>query len=271
MGMQESDRRMQNENSAVRCKTLKIFFSFLVIILSLSESNSADRVRASTVHYTSGKDSVSAYLAVPEGKGPFAAVVVIHEWWGLNEWVRETAKKIASDGYVTLAVDLYRGKVADSSDAAHELMRGLPEDRAARDLVAAVEFLRSRPDVNPKKIGSIGWCMGGGYSLTAALSVPDLAACIICYGRLVTDSSSIEKIRCPILGIFGEEDRGIPPESVREFEAACKKADKSIEVQIYKGAGHAFLNPNNKKGFREEAAKNAWGRINSFLARILKK
>lgn len=219
----------------------------------------------------SGKDTVSGYLCMPEGKGPFPALIAIHEWWGLNEWVEETAMKFASIGYVTLAVDLYRGKATQSPDEAHELMRGLPEDRAARDLQAAAQYLKTRSNVDPKKIGSIGWCMGGGFSLVTALNVPDLAACVICYGRLVTDSSSIQKIPCPILGIFGEEDMGISPQSVREFETACKSAGKSIEVKIYEKAGHAFMNPNNAKAYRGASAKDAWSRIQTFLEKTLKR
>ena len=97
------------------------------------------------VSYKSGDDTVQAVLYAPEGKGPFPALVVIHEWWGLNEWVKEQAAKLADEGYVTLAIDLYRGRVATTPDEAHEIMRGVPEDRAARDLHAAVEFLNHSP------------------------------------------------------------------------------------------------------------------------------
>lgn len=148
---------------------------------------------------------------------------------------------------------------------------GVPEDRATRDLAASVQYLKSRIDVDSSRIGSIGWCMGSGYSLVTVLNVRDLAACVVCYGRLVTDSSSIAKIPCPILGIFGEKDRGIPPGSVREFDAECKKAGKNIEVVMYKNAGHAFMNPNNKDGYRNGDAVDAWSRISSFFAEKLKK
>ena len=232
----------------------------------------ASPVKSSTVQYMSGKDTVSAYLCVPQGKGPFPAIIVVHEWWGLVDWVKENAKKLASQGYVALAIDLYRGRVASDPELAHELMRGLPEDRAARDLVSAAGYLKERADVNPKKIGSIGWCMGGGYSLAAALNIPDLAGCVICYGRLVTDSSSISKIPCPVLGLFGQEDQGITPASVREFEAHAKQAGKDISATLYPGAGHAFMNPNNKNkpGYRPDAAKDAWSKIDAFFKRTLK-
>ena len=251
--------------------------TFLSIILSLfviysPESLAATKVSTSTVRYLSGKDTVIAYLCLPERvRGKLPAIIVIHEWWGLNDWVKKSAERLASDGYVTLAVDLYRGHVTTSSDEAHELMRGLPEDRAARDLAAAADFLKSHDRVDPKRIGSVGWCMGGGYSLAAALNVRDLAACVICYGRLVTDSATVATIPCPVLGIFGEHDRGIPAESVREFEALVKKSGKNMEVAIYPGAGHAFMNPTNKVGYRRAAAQDAWRKIDGFLANALKK
>ena len=115
-------------------------------------------------------------LHADAGKGPFPALVVIHEFWGLNDWVKEQASKLADQGYVSLAIDLYRGKVATTPDMAHEIMRGVPEDRAKRDLHAAVEFLKSQPNVKKDRIGAIGWCMGGGYALDVALQEPDLAA-----------------------------------------------------------------------------------------------
>ena len=108
---------------------------------------------------------MQALIYTPEGKGPFPGILVIHEWWGLNDWVKEQASKLSDLGYVALAIDLYRGKVATTPDEAHELMRGVPDDRANRDLHAAFEFLKSQSNVKKDRIASIGWCMGGGYSL----------------------------------------------------------------------------------------------------------
>src|SRR6202140_2806233 len=135
-----------------------------------------------SVLYKSGADTVSGMLYTPAGKGPFPALIVIHEFWGLNDWVKDQASKLADQGYVALAVDLYRGKVATTPDMAHEIMRGVPEDRAKRDLHAAVEFLKSQPTVKKDRIGAIGWCMGGGYALDVALQEPDLATVVINYG-----------------------------------------------------------------------------------------
>src|SRR4051812_3329262 len=154
---------------------------------------------AKEVTFKSGSDTVKAIAYTPEGKGPFPAIVVIHEWWGLNDWVKEQASKLADQGYVTLAIDLYRGKVASSPEDAHELMRGVPDDRATRDLLAASSYLRSLKEVKPDKVASIGWCMGGGYSLNLAISDPQLAAAVINYGHLATEPETLKKINAPIL------------------------------------------------------------------------
>lgn len=236
---------------------------FLLSLVSFAATNKQ-------VSYKSGTETVNAQMYTPEGKGPFPALIVIHEWYGLNDWVKQQAQQLADHGYVTLAVDLYRGKVASSSDEAHELMRGLPEDRVRRDLMAAFDYLASQPNVNKAKIGSIGWCMGGGYSLMLALNEPKLAADVINYGRLVTDDAELRKIQSPVLGNFGGQDRGITPESVNAFEAQMKKLGKRIDAKIYPDAGHAFMNENNKGGYRPEDTKDAWTRIYAFFDKTLK-
>ncbi len=240
---------------------------FLSLIFSIS-SFAAD---GKTVSYKSGDETVQGVFYTPAGRGPFPALVVIHEWWGLNDWVKEQASKLADEGYVTLAVDLYRGKVATTADEAHEIMRGVPEDRAARDLHAAVEFLKSRSDVKKDRIGSIGWCMGGGYSHDVALQEPTLAAAVINYGHLAADADSIKRINASVLGIFGGQDRGIPVDDVKKFEQALKQQGNKVEILIYPDAGHAFENPNNKTGYRAADAADAWKHTTSFLAATLKK
>ncbi len=250
-------------------------FKLVTLILLLISAKFAAQVCASpskteSVSYRSGDETVTGYLALPRSGGRHPAVVVIHEWWGLNDWVKEQAHKFADQGYVALAVDLYRGKSTADPGEAHELARGLPHDRAIRDLMAAFVYLASRPDVNKDKIGSVGWCMGGGYSLQLAVHEPKLAACVVNYGSLPTDPADIQKIAAPILGNFGAEDRGIPPDAVRAFEKAMKAAGKTIDVKIYEGAGHAFENPNNKNGYRQDAAIDAWARTLGFFGRMLK-
>lgn len=222
-----------------------------------------------TVHYRSGDETVSGYLACPKGKGPFPALVVIHEWWGLVDWIKENARRFAEHGYVALAVDLYRGKTVATPDLAHELSRGLPEDRALRDLKAAVAYLRQQSFVNPQRIGVIGWCMGGGYALQLALNA-DVTACVVCYGRVVTDAEGLKPLKAAVLGIFGDRDRGIPVETVRAFEKALQKRGVVHTIHIYPGVGHAFMNPANQRGYNAEAAQKAWQEIFAFLDTHLK-
>jgi carboxymethylenebutenolidase len=226
-------------------------------------------VKTETVSYKSGDETVSAYLALPDGAGKHPAIIVIHEWWGLNDWVKEQAQKYASQGYVALAVDLYRGKVASNPDEAHILMRGLPDDRGMRDLEAAYAYLSSRPDVNAGKIGSIGWCMGGSWSIKLAVDQPKLAACAVNYGWLPSDPALVAKIKAPVQGNFGADDQGIPPKDVKAFEAAMKADGKITDIKIYDGAGHAFQNPNNKQGYRPEASADASQRISAFFQKYL--
>jgi carboxymethylenebutenolidase len=246
----------------------KILLSAVAVLIVATSLFAAE---PRTVEYKSGDETVSAVLYTPAGSGSFPALIVIHEWWGLNDWVKEQASKLSGQGYVTLAIDLYRGKVATTPEEAHEIMRGVPEDRAKRDLHAAFEFLASQPNLKKDRIGAIGWCMGGGYSLDVALQEPTLAADVINYGHLATDPEALKKIHAPILGIFGAQDKGIPPTDVRKFGEQLEKLGKKIEIKIYDDAGHAFENPNNKDGYRPADATDAWQRTVDFLAKNLKR
>jgi len=247
---------------------MKIFCALWTILFLALSALAAD---SKPVSYKSGDETVQGVLYTPAGKGPFPGIIVIHEWWGLNDWVKEQGSKLADLGYVALAVDLYRGKVATTPEMAHEIMRGVPEDRAKRDLHAAFEFLASQPSVRKDRIGSIGWCMGGGYSLDVALQEPTLAADVINYGHLATDPEALKKINAPILGIFGAQDHGITPDDVHKFGEAMDRLGKKGDIKIYDDAGHGFENQNNKEGYRAADAADAWKRIVDFLATNLKK
>jgi carboxymethylenebutenolidase len=241
-----------------------------VILLVLALSVSTFAATTKNVSYKSGDETVQGILYTPAGKGPFPGIVVIHEWWGLNDWVKDQADKISDLGYVTLAIDLYRGKVATTPEEAHEIMRGVPEDRAKRDVHAAVEFLKAQPNVKTDRLGAIGWCMGGGYALDVALQEPTLKADVINYGHLATDPQSIAQINASILGLFGAQDRGIPVEDVKKFEQTLKQQGKKVEIVIYPDAGHGFENPNNKDGYRAADTADAWQHTVKFFAATLK-
>ncbi len=220
------------------------------------------------VNYKSDGETVSGFLVTPEGKGPFPAIIVIQEWWGLNDQIKNKAKELAKEGYVTLAVDLYRGKATRDPEEAHELLRGLPEDRALRDLLSAVSYLKSLPSVKKDKIGSIGWCMGGGYSLSLAINSPDIKACAIYYGRLITDKNQLEKINASVIGFFGAEDRGIPVSGVKAFEEDMKELGKDTSVYIYPNAGHAFANE-EKPSYNQAATTDSWKKTLTFFSQKL--
>jgi carboxymethylenebutenolidase len=239
-------------------------------LFALAAASGVAQTGGKMIDFPSGSEKAPGYLAAPDGAGKKPAIVVIQEWWGLNDWVKKKADHFASEGYVALAPDLYRGKVATDADTAHQLMRGLPEDRAIRDLKAAVAYLRTRPDVDSNRIASIGWCMGGGYSLALALAEPTLAGTVIYYGRLVTDPGVIAGMKVPLLGNFGGQDQGIPPASVSDFEKEAKTAGKNVDFKVYPDAGHAFASSSDPKVFRDADAKDADARAEGFLSKVLK-
>ncbi|MEO7331378.1 MAG: dienelactone hydrolase family protein [Minicystis sp.] len=243
--------------------------------ISSAAAPAASSFKGATVELpgTSGKGSGYLSLApsvAGSSAGKHPAIVVIQEWWGMNDWIKQNADRLAAQGYVTLAVDLYRGKATTDPGEAHELMRGLPEDRALGDLEAGFTLLAARADVDPTRIGAVGWCMGGGYALALAVAEPKLAAAAINYGRLVTDPAKIGGIKGALLGNFGGTDRGIPPADVKEFEAALKAAKKDVDIKIYDAEGHGFMNPANAKGYGAAATTDAWARIDGFFAKKLK-
>jgi carboxymethylenebutenolidase len=189
----------------------------------------------------------------------------------VNDWIKEDVARFAARGYMALAVDLYRGRVASDPGEAHELSRGLPEDRAMDDMKGGFEWLAARPDVDPQRIGIVGWCMGGGYALAFAVAEPRLRAAAINYGKLVTSADKIAAIHAALLGDFAGQDRGIPPDDVRTFADKLRAAHKDADIKIYDGAKHAFMNPGNKDAYDDAAARDAWARIDAFFARTLAK
>ncbi len=228
--------------------------------------------KGSSVELPSSDKKALGYLSLPAAGGApkKAAIIVIQEWWGMNDWIKENADRLAAQGYVALAVDLYRGADAKDAGTAHELMRGLSEDRAIGDLEAGFNYLATRPDVDPAKIGAVGWCMGGGYTLALAVNEPRLKAAAMNYGKIVQDPDKISKVKAALLGNFAGKDKGIAPADVRTFEGAMRGAGKDVDIKIYDPDGHAFMNPNNKEGYDAAAAQDAWARIDTFFAKKLK-
>ncbi len=216
-------------------------------------------------------DEITGYLARPqEAEGDLPGVIVIHEWWGLNDNIRMMTRRLAGQGYVALAVDLYNGKVATSPDSAGTYARqaGNNEEAAVSNLEQAYGYLTG--EQNATAVGTIGWCFGGGWSLQTALAMPQqVDATVIYYGNLVTDAEQLEPLGMPILGLFGAEDDGIPPSSARAFESALDSLGKDASIHIYEGADHAFANPSGES-FNQEAASDAWQKTVDFFEEHLK-
>ena len=221
------------------------------------------------VTFPSGDSTGQGLLYLPSGPGPHPGLIVIPEWWGMVDWIRQEAAHYAAAGYVTLAVDLYRGKVATDPEMAHELMRGLPQDQGVRDLTSGMAWLSQRKDVDRHRIGAVGWCMGGGFAIQLAVAAPNLKAVAVNYGALPTDKSALARIHAVVLGNFGGQDRGITPDAVQAFEAAMQSLGKPVDAKIYPDAGHAFENPANVTGYRPADAADALARIDRFLAQNL--
>ncbi|HEV8630548.1 MAG TPA: dienelactone hydrolase family protein [Thermoanaerobaculia bacterium] len=239
---------------------------------AVGRSGGAEKVKAETVAYgKAGDETFHGYLARPEGAkkgGP--AVLLIHEWWGLNDNIRDIARQLASHGYLALAVDVYHAKSASTPDEAQGLMRGVmahPE-AAEENLRQAVHYLHAKAGAG--KVGVVGWCFGGGWSLQTALLVPDgVQAVVMYYGRPELDRAKLAKLQAPLLGNFGEQDQGIKPEGVRQFEALLKELGKSADIKFYPGAGHAFANPSGGN-YVKAAADDAWQRTLAFFDAHLK-
>ena len=222
-----------------------------------------------------GKSDVTeykGYLARPkDAKGPMPGIIVIHEWWGLNDNIRAMTRRLAGEGYTALAVDLYAGKTASDPATAQKLMQDAAANEAAgiANLKAAYEYLVRQEKAT--SVGTIGWCAGGGWSLKTALALPDkVNATVMYYGAVETDPKKLAPLKMPILGNFAGDDQAIPPSAVKEFEKALKDAGKSVDIKIYEGANHAFANSSGKN-YKPDAAEDAWKRTVAFFAKALRR
>ncbi len=226
----------------------------------------ADTLR---VHLGPAEAGTDAFVALPAGTKAAPAVIVIHEWWGLNDQIRDIARRLARQGYVAIAPDLYHGKVTDDPETAHVLVRGIEEDKALADLDGAASWLRAQSRTAKSPIGVVGFCMGGGLSLLFALHDSTVAAAVMFYGSPETDTLKLAALKAPLQGHFGADDQGIPPARVDEFKTALKSAGKSAEIYEYAGAGHAFMHE-GKPSYRPDAAKQAWARMLALFQKHLK-
>jgi carboxymethylenebutenolidase len=219
----------------------------------------------------SASRNLVGFLAMPgDAAEPLPGLLVIHEWWGLNDNIKAMTRRLAGEGYVALAVDLYGGQIAEAPDQAQKLMAALlaEPDATRANLRQAYEYLEKYA-LSPV-IGSIGWCLGGGLSLQTALLLPDqLDAMVMYYGQVVTDRAQLERLRMPLLGLFGALDKSIPVRDVQDFRLALNGLGKDAQILIYSGADHAFANPSGGN-FHPEHAAEAWESTLAFLDRNLK-
>ena len=228
-------------------------------------------VISQTMAYTEYKDQlVYGYFSAPADMfEPLPAIIMIHEWWGLNDNIRAMADRLAGEGYIVFAVDLYGGKTATTPGEARVLMlEAIEESDSGRENIRkAFEFVSET--AGAPKVGSIGWCFGGGWSLnTAQLFPDDIDATVIYYGQVTSDDELLRPVNAPILGLFAAEDAGIKVETAIAFQEALERLRKDYEVHIYPGVGHAFANPTGRN-YDAATAEDAWRRTLAFFAEHL--
>jgi len=213
-------------------------------------------VSSSEVNYFEDK---TGFYAEPKIPGSYPGIIMIHEWWGLNDHIKESAKILAGQGYRVLAVDLF-GSVAQTPIGAIAQTKGLNQEKAIENMKVAKKFLS---DKGSKKVGSLGWCFGGAQSLQIATN-EKLDATVIYYGNLIEDKEKLKNINSPVLGIFGSKDDLIPVEKITLFESNLKELNIQNEIKIYEGVGHAFANPTGQN-FAPSETKDAWSKTLKFL------
>lgn len=206
---------------------------------------------------------VNASLALPAKTDKAPTVLLIHEWWGLNDQIKSVAAELAKLGYVALAVDLYGGKVVSKPDEARKLMKAVDKKKSTEILVSWIDYLKAHQRSNGK-VATIGWCFGGGWSLNASLAAP-VDATVIYYGNVAKKAGELKALKGPVLGHFAQQDKFINKEMVEGFEKEMAKAGKSNSLSLYwYDANHAFANPTGARYDAEDAAK-AWERTTAFL------
>lgn len=223
---------------------------------------------AGPVEYT-GPDgeTLTGYLARPEGDEPFPAVIVIQEWWGLNEHIMDVTRRVANEGYVALAPDLYHGQVATEPDEARKLVMELDMAAAVEEIGSAIDYLLAQEYVAGDKAGVVGFCMGGRLVLASAVADTNVGAAVAFYGQPLTPAEAAD-VKAPVLGLYGADDGGIPVDNVRAMQEGLTNAGITNEFHIYDGAPHAFFN-DTRSSYRPEAAADAWQRTLAWFEQYL--
>jgi carboxymethylenebutenolidase len=220
------------------------------------------------VTFASNGSHVPGYLAVPETIRESPGVLVIQEWWGLVPHIKDVADRFAREGFIALAPDLYHGRTTTEPDEANKLMLDMKREIAARDLRGAATFLAAHPQCTGK-VGVVGFCLGGGLALLAACENEQIAACVDFYGVLPGGQPTCDRLKAPVLGLFGEDDAWMPPAAVAQLERELRDMGKVVETVIYKNAGHAFFNDTGQS-YDPDSATDAWRRTLDWFNRYLR-
>lgn len=227
------------------------------------------KIATQMVEFKGNGSMAPGFLAVPESDDPLRGVVVIQEWWGLDAHIKDVTQRMAAQGFVALAPDLYRGVATAEPDEARKLAMELDREQAIKDIQGAVNYLVAHEKVAPKKIGVIGFCMGGGLAAWMSYVGKNVGAVAVFYGgRNALDDETAARVSAPFLGIYGQLDTSIPLDIVRNNEALLKKHHKICEFHIYPDAPHAFFN-DTRASYRESAADDAWNRTLAWFRQYL--
>ncbi|HYB24044.1 MAG TPA: dienelactone hydrolase family protein [Solirubrobacteraceae bacterium] len=221
------------------------------------------------IEFPTSAGSAPGYLAVPAGEaGP--AVIVLQEWWGVDEHIRSICDRLAGEGFYALAPDLYRGETTDQPNEAQQKMMALSMAEAEKDMCGAADYLAAQPGVRGPGVGAIGFCLGGGLAIWAAATCPNIAAAVTYYYVMPHGKPDFSGIKCPVLGHFGTADEFIPPDAAKALETEIRDAGAEVSFHFYDGAGHAFFNDTNRLGTYDAGhAQTSWERTVSFLRSAL--
>ncbi len=221
------------------------------------------------IRYSTNGTTGSGYLSTPAG-GSGPGVIVIQEWWGLVDHIKNVADRFAEAGFVALAPDMYEGQKTDSPDEAGKLMMAIEIDKAEKNLRGAIDYLLSRDEVVGPKVGTVGFCMGGQLSLYAACANPKVGACVDFYGIHPNVQPNLERLQAPVLGFFAENDGFVTPEVAHKLEADLQAAGKQVEMTIFEGADHAFFNDTRHQVYHATYAAQCWDRMVVFFDQHLR-
>jgi carboxymethylenebutenolidase len=218
-------------------------------------------MKTEMVSFATNGERADGFLARPDGEGPFAGVIVIQEWWGLNDNIKDIAQRFAAEGFAALAPDLYHGTVAKEPDEAMKAMMATDMNRASKELTKAADYLASQPYTQGRGIGATGFCMGGGLALTLACDSAQIKAVAPFYGVNPNPIDRVANLQGPVFAAYAEHDDWAGPAVREALEAALKQHGKQHEVKTYPGTQHAFFNDTRPDAYNETAAKDAWGKV----------